>query len=304
MTAEAGGQIAVAAPAKLNFYLHVVGQRDDGFHLLDSLVCFAAIHDTVILAPAAGLHLSVAGPWAGALSSEPDNLILRAARLLAEQSDIEPNAQITLIKRLPVAAGIGGGSADAAAALQGLVRLWGLTIDGPTLEGLAGQLGADVPVCLRGTAAFVGGIGEELDDTPALPPAPLLLVNPGAALSTPAVFGARSGPFSAADRFSEPPADVPALAALLAQRHNGLTESAIHLQPVVQECLSAIANRPGALLARMSGSGSTCFGLFQDIDACAAAAAHLSAVHSDWWIEATELLTDARKLTPDLEEGA
>ncbi len=304
MTAETGGQVTVAAPAKLNLYLHVIGRRDDGFHLLDSLVCFAATHDTLIVTPAAGLHLAITGPSAGALQSEPNNLVMRAARLLAGEAGIEPNAQMTLIKRLPVAAGIGGGSADAAAALQGLARLWGLAIDGAILNDLAGQLGADVPVCLRGTAAFVGGIGEELDDTPALPSAPLLLINPGAALSTPTVFGSRSGPFGAADRFSESPADVAALAGLLAQRHNGLTEAAVQLQPVVQECLSAIANRPGALLARMSGSGATCFGLFQDGDACAAAAAHLRAVHPDWWVEATELLTDARELTPDLENGA
>ena len=295
----AGGEIAVAAPAKLNLYLHVVGKRDDGFHLLDSLVCFARVHDTILAAPGEGLDLEVAGPQAGALAGEADNLVRRAAELLAERAGVAADAKLTLIKRLPIAAGIGGGSADAAAALRVLSDLWRIAPDIDDLMEIAGRLGADVPVCLHGATAFVGGIGEAVDPAPALPEAPLLLVNPGLPLATPAVFRAREGAFGLAGRFGDAPADVAALAGLLAGRRNDLTDAATSLEPTIQACLTAIANRPGALLARMSGSGATCFGLFDDADACSAAAAHLRAVNPSWWVAATEIAPAAGALTPN-----
>ena len=299
-TAPINTPISVAAPAKLNLYLHVTGRRDDGFHLLDSLVCFSAVHDTVIVEPADDLHLTLCGPQSNALTAEPDNLVLRAARLLADRKGSTAGAHITLIKRLPVAAGIGGGSADAAAALHALVDLWQMTLEPEGLAELAGQLGADVPVCLHGQAAYISGIGEVIDPAPALPRAALLLVNPGVPLSTPDVFGARGGPFSPDDRFAEAPADTAALAHQLAKRRNDLTAAAESLQPPVRDCLSAISNRPGVSLARMSGSGATCFGLFADPADCQAAAAHLAAAQPGWWVQATELIADARDLPADL----
>ena len=299
MTGAGEGQISVAAPAKLNLYLHVTGRRGDGFHLLDSLVCFAAVHDTVIVEPADRIQLAVTGRRSGQLGPEADNLVIRAAQLLADRAGRQAGADITLIKRLPVAAGIGGGSADAAAALHGLAALWQVTPDPALMMEIAGRLGADVPVCLHGQAAYIGGIGEEIDEAPDLPRAPLLLVNPGLPLPTPEVFGARTGPFGSADRFAEVPADAAALAQRLAERRNDLTAAAESLQPAISNCLTAIANRPGVLLARMSGSGATCFGLFDNPADCQAAAAHFAAVNPQWWVSATELLDDARGLIPD-----
>jgi 4-diphosphocytidyl-2-C-methyl-D-erythritol kinase len=284
----------VAAPAKLNLYLHVIGRRPDGYHLLDSLVAFASAHDTVIVAPADTLELALEGPFGTALAAEADNLVLRAARLLADEAGRQPAASITLVKRLPLASGIGGGSADAAATLRALARLWGLTLDETTLMALALRLGADVPMCVAGHAAFAGGIGELLSPAPALPAAGLLLVNPGAPLSTPAVFRARTGPFSTAGRFAEAPRDVAALAALLAARGNDLTAAACALCPVIAEVLEALAGTPGCRLARMSGSGATCFGLFDD-EATAAAAARIVA-RDGWWTAPGRLVADSGTL--------
>ena len=198
MVDRAGAPRAVTfpAPAKINLYFHVTGQRADGFHLLDSLVAFADIGDTVAVAPAPDLRVSVHGPLAGQVPPGPENLALRAARGLADVFDVRAGAAITLTKRLPAAAGIGGGSADAAATLRALAALWNVGSDDGALAGLAVRLGADVPVCLAGRASFVGGIGEALMAAPALPPAWLVLANPGATLATGAVFAARSGAFS------------------------------------------------------------------------------------------------------------
>ena len=234
------------APAKVNLYLHVVGRRADGLHLLESLVAFAEAGDVLSAEPADALSLEVAGPFAGALAGEADNLVLRAARALAPGQC----ARLVLEKNLPVAAGLGGGSADAAAALRLLSRLWGIEAD---LEALAAGLGADVPVCLAGETCFMAGIGERLTPLPAWPAPHLLLANPGAALPTPAVFGARRGPF----RESRP---WPQTVGELAGCANDLTEAAISFAPEVGEVLDALAVLEGASFARMSGSGATCFG--------------------------------------------
>ncbi len=275
------------APAKVNLYLHVVGRRADGFHLLDSLVAFVGTGDTVEVRPAAALGLVVEGPAAGELTAGADNLVLRAARLLAGEAGVAEGADIRLIKRLPVAAGIGGGSADAAATLRALARLWNLPPDAGRLAALAARLGADVPVCLHGRPAFVGGIGEELAPAPTLPPAGLVLVNPRVALATPAVFGARRGAFSPPGRFAGPLPDAAALAAALAARRNDLTDPARRLCPAVDEVLSALEGMPEVLLARMSGSGATCFGLTADRSAASRVAGRLAAARPDWWVVAT-----------------
>lgn len=265
------------APAKINLYLRVTGRRPDGYHFLDSLAVFApAAADLLTAEPAEGLRLDLRGPFAAALADDADNLVLRAARLLAETARATPRARLVLDKRLPVASGIGGGSADAAAALRLLGRLW----DIPVPADLALRLGADVPVCLAGRPARMGGIGERLGPAPGLPPFGLLLVNPGLAVSTPAVFRARIGSFS--EPAALPPAwpSAEAMAAGLAPLGNDLEAPAIALCPAVADALAWLQARPGCLLTRMSGSGATCFGLFADGMAAETGAA---GVPPGWW---------------------
>jgi 4-diphosphocytidyl-2-C-methyl-D-erythritol kinase len=283
--------IAVAAPAKLNLYLHVTGRRDDGYHELDSLVVFTDVHDTIEVRPSTALSLAVDGPFRVALGDPGENVVLDAARALAEAAGVEPMARITLIKRLPVASGLGGGSADAAAALRALCELWSADMSEGSLAALALTLGADVPVCLMGRPAFVGGIGEDLAPAPLLPPVPVVLVNPLRALSTPKVFAARTGPFGVAARFHEIPLDAAALARLLAERRNDLTDAAVSLVPEVATVLMALEAVPGTLIARMSGSGATCFALYEDETAAARAAAVIAAGNPNWWVTMGKLLT-------------
>jgi len=269
------------APAKVNLFLHVISRRDDGYHILDSLAVFAAIGDRLRAKPADRLTLRVEGPFAAALQPEADNLVLRAARTLADAAGIAPRAHLVLDKMLPVASGIGGGSADAAATLRLLSQLWGLPDEPDRLAGIAASLGADVPVCLAGEPRRMGGVGEVLRPAPVLPPCGLALVNPGVAVSTPSVFRARSGAFSSPASLPERWPDAAALAATLRGLRNDLEAPAIQLQPVIAEAIDALAASPGCLLARMSGSGATCYGLFEDPAAAAAAAAALQP--SSWW---------------------
>ncbi len=278
------------APAKLNLYLHVLGRRADGYHLLDSLVVFADIADRVAATPARRLGLRVEGPFAPSLrDDDKNNLVWRAAEALARRLGRPPEAALTLVKNLPVASGIGGGSSDAAAALKALAELWEAESDA-ALQDVAATLGADVPVCLAARSSWVGGTGERVEAAPPLPPTSLVLVNPGVALPTAGVFKARRGPFSAPARFSPMPRDAAALAALLAERRNDLTEAATAQVPVIAEVLRSLASANGALLARMSGSGATCFALFESRAAAEAAAAALRARAPDWWIAAGSLI--------------
>lgn len=269
------------APAKVNLHLHVVGRRMDGYHLLDSLVVFAGIGDRLVVSPNSDLSLSIAGPFAAELDSESDNLVLRAARALATRAGIEPAGRLVLEKNLPVASGIGGGSADAAAALRLLCRFWKL--DPGILTGVGSSLGADVPVCVAGRPMLMSVIGDVLTPVPKLPNLGIMLVNPGVAVSTPAVFRTRSGPFSDAAHVSShgwaQPADL--IAALLTTR-NDLEPAARRLVPAIDVVLEAIETAPGCLMARMSGSGATCFGLFQTPAAAMTAARTI--VHDGWWV--------------------
>jgi 4-diphosphocytidyl-2-C-methyl-D-erythritol kinase len=268
------------APAKVNLALRVTGRRADGYHLLDSLAVFAGVGDVVSATPAEGLSLALAGPGAGALQAEPDNLVLRAARALAAEAGIAPAAAITLEKHLPVASGIGGGSADAAAALRVLDALWGTRLGPARLRGIAAALGADVPVCVESRSMRMRGVGEVLDAVPPLPPFGLLLANPRLALATPAVFKARAPGFSAEAAYPDRWPDAAALADWLRPLGNDLEAAAITLCPPIAGVLAAIAAQPGCLLARMSGSGATCFGLFATpVEAEAAAAA----LPDGWW---------------------
>ena len=271
--------IRVAAHAKVNLYLHVVGRRADGYHLLDSLVVFAELHYDITAAPADDLSLSLDGPFAGALANEPDNLVLRAARTLAAAHGIEPKARLALTKRIPVSAGIGGGSADAAATLRALAELWSVEIP----DTLPPTLGADVPACLASRTLFMSGVGEKLFMSPALPPVAMLLVNPGVAVSTGDVFKARSGPFSTEAPFDVAPGSALHLAQLLLHRRNDLTAAAAEHAPEIRAARERVASSDGCLLARMSGSGATVFGLYASEEEAAKAAAAIAGEHPAWW---------------------
>lgn len=272
----------VLAPAKINLYLHIVGRRADGYHLLDSLVAFAGAADRLSFQEADELSLAVTGPFANNLAQEHDNLVLRAARALADLAGMRPTGRITLEKNLPVASGIGGGSADAAAAMTLLMQCWNIRPDPALIHQLALRLGADVPVCLGGRTVRMTGIGETLLPVSPMPPAGLLLVNPLVPLPTGPVFKARSGPFSAPAALSRLWPDVYTLAADLAQARNDLQSAATTLLPVIGSMVTDIAAQPDCLVARMSGSGATCFGLFPHVEAAQAAATKLGG--RGWWV--------------------
>jgi 4-diphosphocytidyl-2-C-methyl-D-erythritol kinase len=269
------------APAKVNLFLHVLGRRADSYHLLDSLASFADVGDTLRAAPAAALTLTVEGPFAGDLAREPDNLVLRAARALAAEFGVTAGARLVLAKHLPVSSGIGGGSADAAAALRLLCRLWRIEPNPAVLARLAGALGADVPVCLAGRVSRMGGIGEQLGPAPGLPACGIALINPGIALPTADVFRRRSGAWSGRAELPASWRDAAAMADCLKRCANELQAPAIALRPAIGEVLAALAAAPGCLLARMSGSGATCFGLFADPTAARRTASWLQ--RPGWW---------------------
>ena len=261
------------APAKINLALHVTGRRTDGYHLMDSLVVFADVGDTVSAAPADDWSLTIEGPFAAGLSLS-DNLCLDAARL----TDAPP-ARLTLTKRLPVASGIGGGSADAAATLRALHEMDARPIPEDTLT-----LGADVPVCLAGRPARMRGIGELLSPVPPLPPAHLCLVNPRVPVSSPQVFGSLLSRQNAPLPDPVPWSDLDAFVGWLTDTRNDLEPAARKIAPEIDTVLAALANSSGCHLARMSGSGATCFGLYATATEAKAAADALRAAGPDWWI--------------------
>lgn len=277
-----------AAPAKLNLCLHVTGRRADGYHLLDSLVVFADVADRVTVRQGRGLSLALTGPESGGLRAEPDNLVLRAARAMGVA-----DAALVLEKVLPVASGIGGGSADAAATLRALARLTGRPLPRP--DQIL-RLGADVPVCLAGQPARMTGVGEVLSPLPALPPLWCVLVNPRLPVPTPHVF-------AALDRRENPPlpallpsclASAAAFAAWLAEKtRNDLVPPARRVAPVLAEVEAALAQTAGCLLARMSGSGATHFGLYDAETTARKAALALGAAHRDWWVRTGRILDPA-----------
>ncbi|MBL8588766.1 MAG: 4-(cytidine 5'-diphospho)-2-C-methyl-D-erythritol kinase [Methylobacteriaceae bacterium] len=281
------------APAKLNLSLRVLRRRDDGRHDLDSLVAFAGTGDGLTLTPAGELALTVEGPFAAAAGPDQDNLVLRAARALAARVPGLTLGRFHLIKRLPAAAGLGGGSADAAAALRLLARANRLAEDDPRLVAAARETGADVPVCLAARARRMGGTGDELGPPLALPPLFAVLVNPGVALSTAAVF-ARMGLSPGEDNVAAPPlrwegGDAASLFAALNRTGNDMEAAACVLAPVVGDALAVLGAARGARLSRMSGSGATCFALFETCRRAGAAAKAIRRDHPGWWVKATTL---------------
>lgn len=279
------------APAKVNLYLHLIGRRPDGYHLLDSLIAFVDIGDRLTAEPATTLSLEITGPEAAGLADlGQDNLVLRAARLLGAHTRTARGAALSLEKNLPIAAGIGGGSSDAAAVLRLLTALWQLSIGEEALRSLGARLGADLPACLYGRPAWLGGVGERIEPAPDLPEAGILLANPRKQLPTAAVFAARRGPFGDAARLAAIPGNASALAQALVPRRNDLTDAAIGLVPEIGAVLAGLLRLPGALLSRMSGSGATCFALFPDRGAAEEARAALAAAEPQWWCAAGGLV--------------
>jgi 4-diphosphocytidyl-2-C-methyl-D-erythritol kinase len=281
------------APAKVNLTLHVLGRRADGYHEIDSLVAFADIGDLLTLRPGERLALAVSGPTGAAAGTSGDNLVLKAARALAERIEGLRLGQFLLDKQLPVAAGLGGGSSDAAAALRLLAQANGLSLRDARLHAAAAATGADVPVCLDPKARLMRGIGEILSDPLQLPAIAAVLVNPGVAVPTKDVFAALAAPMLAGppepDEFIAIDADAASLVPMLAGRRNDLQIPAIRIQPVIADVLRALERSAHCLLARMSGSGATCFGLFGSSGTAEEAARKLLAAHPSWWVHATTL---------------
>jgi 4-diphosphocytidyl-2-C-methyl-D-erythritol kinase len=280
---------AEKAPAKVNLTLRVIGRRADGYHDIESLVAFADVGDALTFSLGGALALSVAGPTAAAAGQIADNLVLKAARALAERVERLKLGGFALSKRLPVAAGLGGGSADAAAALRLLARANGLAPDDPRLMQAALATGADVPVCLDPRPRFMRGIGDVLSDPLDLPRLFAVLLNPGVAVATKDVFAALAVPTAVQ---TAPAAICTGTAALLdtiARGRNDLEGAAIELEPAIADALAVLRNLPGCRLARMSGSGATCFGLFDSMDAAREAARRLRVGYPDWWVRATAL---------------
>lgn len=284
--------IARLAPAKVNLFLHVGPIEADGYHPLASLVTFADVGDRLTVERADRLSFAVTGPFASALAEEDDNLVVRAVRALGTAAGIgEPALDIRLDKQLPVAAGLGGGSSDAGAALKLARDALGLPFDDAALAEIAAHLGADGPMCLYARAAWAEGRGDVLTFETGLPPLPALLVNPGVPSSTGAVYRAfDERATGAADRPGPPSAWDPAsVLEWLAVQRNDLQVPAVSLAPAIGEALAATADLPGARLTRMSGSGATVFALFDTAAAAGVAGAALSALHPDWWVRPTTL---------------
>lgn len=280
--AAVGLEASAQAWAKVNLTLHVTGQRGDGYHLLDSLVVRARVGDTLRVTPSDTLALLVDGPFAEAAPLDDRNLVIRAARLLDQEKG--RGAQLHLTKRLPAAAGIGGGSADAAAALRLLSQHWGVR-----LPDDVSSLGADVPVCLHDTPQRMTGVGEVLTPAPDLPLAWLVLVNPRKSAATPEVFGRLQSKLNQPMPQTLPQLDtVPAFAAWLATQRNDLEEPALEVVPEIATCLAALND---ALLSRMSGSGATCFGLYETEALATRAAQRIQKAQPNWWVAAAQMIS-------------
>jgi 4-diphosphocytidyl-2-C-methyl-D-erythritol kinase len=281
-----GAALVEFAPAKVNLTLRVLRRRPDGYHELDSLVAFAKVGDRLSLQTGPVLDVVVRGPTAGAAGPTADNLVAKTARALSERVPGLTLGRFVLDKRLPVAAGLGGGSSDAAAALRLLARANGLSLDDPRVHEAAVATGADVPVCLTGKARVMRGIGELLSEPIDLPRLPAILVNPGVAVPTRDVFQALKLPDLPAPVSIAPAANGPDLIESITRHPNDLEAPALALQPVIADVLSALRALPGCSLARMSGSGATCFALFGSSRAAEAGARVLRAARPAWWVRA------------------
>ncbi len=287
--------LTTRAPAKINLTLHVLGRRpEDGYHVLESLVAFAGAADLLALTPASDLGIAVSGPTAGPAGPDADNLVLRAARHLASRVPGLRVGRFHLVKRLPVAAGIGGGSSDAAAALRLLARLNDIAPDAEPVRAAARATGADVPVCLDPRARMMRGAGEAVGAALGMAPLPAVLINPAVPVPTAPVFKALG--LQVGDNLAGAPhpaiaegLDAEGIGAAIGPARNDLEAPALTVAPAIGDALAALRGQPGCRLARMSGSGATVFALFGDRHAASAAARRLRAANPRWWVVPTLL---------------
>ena len=276
--------IKVIAHAKVNLTLHVVGQRANGYHELQSLVCLTEFGDQIHLSPAADFSFQVIGPYAAGIPVDESNLVVQAAKFMAQKHSKTLDCQIILEKNLPMASGIGGGSSDAAAVMKALSQYWSVQL--PNVDELM-ALGADIPVCVTTGLTLMQGVGEDVTHLSAAPNWGVVLVNPNVGVSTPAVFDALNSKQNPSMQ------DVAANCvdtAWLGDQRNDLEPPAMAMVPEVATVIEAISAAPQCRVARMSGSGATCFGLFTDIKYADEAASHLQQAHPDWWVISTVLV--------------
>jgi 4-diphosphocytidyl-2-C-methyl-D-erythritol kinase len=291
--AEASHRLIEFAPAKVNLALHIVGRRLDGYHFLDSLVAFADVGDELTFSRrsrSAGIELTVSGPFASRIDPGPSNKVWQTWQALADRSPSTPSGiAITLVKNLPVASGLGGGTADAAATLRGLMRLWDLSLPNDAVVEIAAALGADVPVSILSAAQHMSGVGEKLTPLVGWRPLPAVLVNPGVACPTAEMFEAVGLPRDKPAFAGLPPGVMAADVAWLRRCRNDLQETAIARSPVIAEVLAMLERCPGIEVARMSGSGATCFGVFSARQSARHAAAWIAGDRPAWWVRETTL---------------
>lgn len=284
--------ICEAARAKVNLTLHMKGKRRDGYHELESLVVFADVSDELVFTPASEDRLSLEGPFAGLVDGE--NLVLKAKRAFASWLGVTVSGDFLLKKNIPVAAGLGGGSSDAAATIRALLKAYDRAEDTKTFIRQSASIGADVPVCLQNSAAWMCGLGERVTPVSGLTPLPALLVNPGIKLSTAAVFKTLNAKPLQAEEAEAPPSfpgwrNPQEAAVWLNEGRNDLEAPAIALEPAVKKVLDALRRLDGCMLSRLSGSGPTCFGIFLSQDAAAEAASEMRRSYPNWWVQATTL---------------
>jgi 4-diphosphocytidyl-2-C-methyl-D-erythritol kinase len=279
----------IPAPAKLNLFLHICGRRADGFHLLDSLYVFTEFGDHVSLRPATNFDLQLSGEFSNAVASGEENIALKAARKLARYANYDSGVSMHLEKNIPVGAGLGGGSADAGAALRGVRDLWNCPVSDSELQELALSLGSDIPACVMSRACQVRGVGEWLIPVFITPEVWVLLVNPRIELLTAQVYRNYTGAFRKEISLPERINSFDELIALLTPVTNDLQEPAISMVPDIAKVITAIESTEGCRISRMSGSGATCFGLYESKDALMTAAREVEEAHPKWWCKATKL---------------
>jgi len=288
------------APAKINLYLHITDRLDNGYHTLDTLIAFADIGDLLKIENAKSFCYQVDGPFSKGLANNSKNLVSHAAHAIAKASGNELNVRITLTKNLPVAAGIGGGSADAAATIRGLMKWWNIAQDEPYLPELTLSLGADTPICFSSKPARVHGIGEKTDRAPTFPELSVILINPMRACHTPAIFNA----YDENKKNHKPLLDIPEhlsnpdhFISFLDKQNNDLQDIAAKKIPEIIHIIETLKNHPDCALARMSGSGATCFGLFKNKTQAQKAFKEIKHDHPQWWVQ-TGTLRNSNTLFP------
>ena len=281
---------SLRAPAKINLFLHITGKRDDGYHLVQSVMVFVDVGDDLEFSRHDGLLIDVEGPFAGEMPAANENLVYKAAQLLAQEFKVPLRGAVHLTKNLPVASGIAGGSSDAAAALKGFVKLWGLPEEVDRVQRVAQKLGADVPACLIGKPVWAEGIGEKMTRLPEMPPLHIVLVNPLVATPTPEVFRRFRNKFSAPLQFMGRKKTMHEWIADLKIYRNDLLDAATEVTPEIPQVLNALMETPNCHVARLSGSGATCFGIYDTQAAAIAAVNKLKQLYPRWWVEPASLV--------------